>query len=320
MIQHKQILIIICLIFILSSAFTSPPNNSGNNDKKGNISKEKKDKEEMEEEDEEEEDEDHDEHEHESDTIPQLKYLSSYDWDINDSLLNIPAYDIYCNWNTQVIHPYKYDVTKKRDTTVINLTDEESCGYFHPIEGHITSQFGPRGGRYHYGIDIKLQTGDSVYCAFDGAVRIAQRSKTYGNVVVVRHKNGLETLYAHLEKISVEVGENIYAGEVIGLGGNTGRSTGSHLHFEVRFKGEPINPNDLICFSDYKLKTDIFSIHSKNFDYLVKARTARYHTIKSGDTLSKVAKKYGTSVSALCRLNGIKPSTILRTGKKLRYA
>jgi murein DD-endopeptidase MepM/ murein hydrolase activator NlpD len=253
-----------------------------------------------------------------SDTL-NMGCFATLAWDINDSLANIPAYDLYCNWNTYDIHPYKFDLTKKRDTTYLFLQDEHKCDYHHPFQGYITSNFGPRKGRYHYGIDIKLQIGDSVYNAFDGVVRIARRSPSYGNVVVVRHNNGLETLYAHLDKISVNPGYPVEAGALVGLGGNTGRSTGSHLHFEVRYKGEPINPNELICFDNYILRRDTFLITSKTFNYLSEARAAKYHVVRSGDSLGKIAKKYRTSVSALCRLNGIKPSTPLRIGRKIRY-
>ena len=253
-----------------------------------------------------------------SDTV-NYNSFSSIIWDINDSIMNIPAYDLYCNWDNYVIHPYKYDLTKKKDTTLIFLQDENKCDYHHPVIGHITSNFGQRGSRYHYGIDIKLETGDSVHNAFEGTVRIAKKSYTYGNVVVVRHNNGLETLYAHLDNISVKPGEAIEAGDLIGYGGNTGRSSGSHLHFEVRFKGEAINPNDLICFKNFELKKDTLAIDHKLFEYLVKAHAAKYHTIKKGDTLSEIASNYRTSVSKLCKLNRIKSSAILKPGRKLRY-
>ena len=253
-----------------------------------------------------------------SDTVNYNSYSSEI-WDINDSIMNIPAYDLYCNWDNFVIHPYKYDLTKKKDTTFVFLQDENKCDYYHPVIGDITSNFGQRGSRYHYGIDIKLETGDSVHNAFEGTVRIAKKSYTYGNVVVVRHNNGLETLYAHLDNILVEPGDAIEAGDLIGYGGNTGRSSGSHLHFEVRYKGEAINPNDLICFKSNELKKDTLAIDRNLFGYLTKVNAAKYHTIKKGDTLSEIASNYRTSVSKLCKLNLIKSSAILKPGRKLRY-
>src|SRR6218665_676131 len=142
--------------------------------------------------------------------------------DYNDSLTNFPAYDLYCGWDTVNIHSVKFDVATLKDTSKnILLFDPNGCGYVHPFEGKITSSFGPRKKRYHYGVDIDLETGDCVAAAFDGKVRIAKLSKSYGNVIVIRHASGLETYYAHLSKINVEVGQEVLAGDVIGLGGNT---------------------------------------------------------------------------------------------------
>jgi len=224
-------------------------------------------------------------------------------------------------WCNEMIHIRKYDLTKKNDTTPIVLQDCEGifC-YKHPHNGYVTSNFGMRRGRYHYGIDLKLYTGDSVFCAFDGIVRISKFSKSYGHVVVVRHFNGLETLYAHLSKRLVDVNTPIRSGDVVGLGGNTGRSTGSHLHFECRYFGEPINPSDVIDFENFCVKSDTLYLTQKNFEYQVEARKAKYYTIKSGDTLSKIAKRHGTSVKALCKLNNIKPSTVLRIGRRIRVS
>lgn len=257
--------------------------------------------------------------------------------DYDDSLVSFPAYDLYCGWDTVNIHSHKFDVNTLKDSTKeIVLTDEYSCGYVHPFEGKITSTFGPRKKRYHYGVDIDLETGDCVAAAFDGKVRIAKKSKSYGNVIVIRHANGLETYYAHLSKINVEIGEEVYAGQVIGLGGNTGRSHGSHLHFEVRFMGQPINPMDLISFDEHKLLSDTLTLSSQTFSYIVAAKKAAnltyasskggkgsagskgVHIVRQGDTLSAIARRYGTTTKALCQKNGIKPTSILRLGQKLK--
>lgn len=242
----------------------------------------------------------------------------------NDSMLLIPGYEYYCQWDTLNIHSYRFDFSKKTDTTIILLNDPRYCGYQHPYAGEITSDFGFRKRRFHYGIDIKLETGDSVLAAFEGKVRIAKKSATYGNVIVIRHNNGLETLYAHLSKINVEVDQNIDAGECIGLGGNTGRSSGSHLHFEVRFMGQPINPNEIISFKDNNLMTDKLSLTNKNFSYLAEVKKNelkknKFYTIKKGDTLSKIAKRHGTTTSVLCKLNKISKSRTLVVGKKIRF-
>ncbi|MCW3102952.1 MAG: hypothetical protein JWO09_1392 [Bacteroidetes bacterium] len=251
--------------------------------------------------------------------------------DYNDSLVSFPAYDLYCGWDTVNIHSIKFNVASLKDTTKnIVLFDEKSCGYVHPFEGKITSTFGPRKKRYHYGVDIDLETGDCVAAAFDGKVRIAKKSKSYGNVIVIRHANGLETYYAHLSKINVEIGQEVFAGQVIGLGGNTGRSRGSHLHFEVRYMGQPLNPSQLISFEQHKLLSDTLTLSSKTFNYLSEAKKAaaksysakggkgRIHVVKKGDTLSAIAKRYGTTTKALCQKNGLKATAKLRLGQKIK--
>lgn len=239
-------------------------------------------------------------------------------WTYEDSVMNIPAYDTYGIWRNDRVHPYKVNLTKMRDTVMIPLA-VDSCSFAAPFVGRKTSDFGSRRYRYHYGVDVKLLTGDPVASAFEGVVRVAHHDGDYGKVVVVRHNNGLETLYAHLSKFEVQKGDWVEAGDIVGLGGNTGRSTGSHLHFEARYLGEPINPNTLIDWEEGTLKMDTLMLEQSHFEYLIELRAIKYHTIRSGDTLSGIAKKYGTNVSTLCRLNGMSSRTTLRVGKKLRY-
>jgi hypothetical protein len=234
-----------------------------------------------------------------------------------DSLMSFPAHDIYDSWDNINIHAYDFDYKDYRDTLEIVMKRSE-CDFSHPFQGRITSNFGDRSARYHYGIDIKLYKGDPVKSAFEGVVRISQYSRSYGNVVVVRHNNGLETLYAHLSARKVKEGDHVEAGAIIGLGGNTGRSTGSHLHFECRFKGEPINPNEIINWEEGQLACDTLMLTPDNFAYLKKARSKKYHTIRSGDTLSGIARKYGTSLSAVCRLNGMSRNSTIYAGRKIR--
>ena len=232
-----------------------------------------------------------------------------------------PTTTAFQEWNTSVIHNRKYDFSNALDTMCIPLLNDSLGTFVQPFKGRVTSVFGPRKYRYHYGVDIKLQTGDSVACAFDGTVRISQRSKTYGNVIVVRHKNGLETFYAHLSKKFVEPNQAVKAGEILGLGGNTGRSYGSHLHFEIRYMDEPINPSDVVDFENYSLKSDTLMLTKTNFSYMEKVKefeAIKFHTIRKGDTLSKIAQNYGTSVSTLCKINGITTKKLLKVGSKLR--
>ncbi|MCA1764154.1 MAG: peptidoglycan DD-metalloendopeptidase family protein [Cryomorphaceae bacterium] len=239
-------------------------------------------------------------------------------WDINDSLNYIPAFDEYCDWNSDRVHPYKYTLTEMTDTIVIPLA-YDSCSFAAPFIGRKTSDFGYRRYRHHYGVDIKLYTGDPVLNAFDGVVRVAKYDGDYGRVVVVRHNNGLETLYAHLSELKVKEGDWVDAGKAVGLGGNTGRSTGSHLHFEVRYLGEPINPNEIIDWELGMLCSDTLLLNADHFEYLKEIRKRKYHRIRRGDTLSGIARRYGTTVGRICRLNGMRSTSTLRIGKTIRY-
>lgn len=239
-------------------------------------------------------------------------------WDVNDSLKYIPSYDAYCSWNAGRVHPYKNDLTRMKDTVVIALAID-SCDFAVPFLSHKTSDFGNRRYHYHYGVDIKVYVGDPIKTAFAGVVRVSHYDGDYGNVVVVRHINGLETLYGHMSKLKVHEGDWVEAGDIVGLGGSTGRSTGSHLHFEARYLGEPINPNSIINWETGELKMDTLYLNKSNFSYLREIRKQKYCSIRPGDTLSGIARRYGTTVSHLCSLNGIKSSTTLRVGRKLRY-
>ncbi|MES2284421.1 MAG: M23 family metallopeptidase [Bacteroidota bacterium] len=249
--------------------------------------------------------------------------------DYNDSIISFPSSDLYCGWDTINTHSIKFDIESlKDDTKEIALYDKNSCGYVHPFSGNVTSGFGPRKKRFHYGADIDLETGDAVGAAFDGKVRIARKSKSYGSVVVIRHSNGLETYYAHLSKINVEVGQEVFAGEIIGLGGNTGHSRGSHLHFEVRYLGHPINPAEIISFTDQKLVADTFCITKRTFNYVCEAKKAasktyansksKIHIVKKGDTLYAIARKYKTTPKELSKKNRIKSTQVLRLGQKIK--
>lgn len=241
-------------------------------------------------------------------------------WNINDSLFNIPAFDLYCSFDQKKIWGLKVDQTKKQDTTLIQVA-HDSCDFGSPWVGRLTSDYGWRGSRPHYGVDIKLQTGDSVRNAFDGMVRIARYSSTYGNVIVIRHENGLETLYAHLSKRIVSEGDKLAAGETLGLGGNTGRSSGSHLHFETRYLGEPLNPHDVFEINDstFKIKNQSLALDAENFIFLKEVRKIKYHRVRSGDSLWRISKRYGVSISRICRLNSTNKKDTLRIGQKIRY-
>lgn len=250
------------------------------------------------------------------------------DLEFEKFLSSVPCHHEYETWDTTTIHPYKWANTKT-DTSLLFLVDHKDCGFVPPINGRINSHFGPRRGRYHYGIDLQLRTGDSVVSAFDGKVRISVYHPQYGNVIVVRHYNGLETLYAHLSKRKVNCGELIRAGELLGYGGTTGRSTGPHLHFEVRYKGRPIDPNKVINFEanqeDRDLHNDTLIVCDRIFNYSkytkhtsYKPATAKYIYVRKGETISKLAVRHNSTVNRICQLNKISRSTPIRPGQKLR--
>ncbi|MBL7942155.1 MAG: peptidoglycan DD-metalloendopeptidase family protein [Flavobacteriales bacterium] len=245
-------------------------------------------------------------------------------WTVNDSLANIPAYDLYCHFDTRTLFPEK-TARETIDGSTEMVLCYESCDFVYPVTGPLNSDFGHRWGRMHYGIDIDLETGDPVAAAFEGMIRISQNHPTYGNVVVIRHPNGLETLYAHLSKLEVHPGDYIQAGEIIGLGGSTGRSTGPHLHFEVRYMGDPINPNELVDAKLCTLRDWSLELTDSDFDMPVapvaskSVSQKKYHTVKSGETLTGIAIKHKTTVTNLCKLNRIGRNSIIRPGQRLRY-
>ncbi len=235
-----------------------------------------------------------------------------------------PALSLYPNWNNQYVHAYGKDAIIPESYTV-DLT-----GFHMPTPStRITSPFGPRWRRMHNGLDLKVNIGDTIVAAFDGKVRVVKYERRgYGNYIVIRHDNGLETVYGHLSKQLVEPNQLVKAGEPIGLGGNTGRSTGSHLHFETRFLGIAINPALMFDFPKQDIVADTYTFRrSKGHESVAGSHDSmassdkaaiRYHKVKSGDTLSKIAAKRGVSIDRLCKLNRITRRTILRPGQVLR--
>jgi murein DD-endopeptidase MepM/ murein hydrolase activator NlpD len=264
---------------------------------------------------------------------------------IPEDMIFIPADLLYNHfWNNDLLKVQFENLPNKKDTTVLTFNNPAENNFTYPFKGKLLSPFGYRGSHLHTGLDIKLYTGDPVQCAFDGKVRLAKYYHGYGYTVVVRHYNGLETLYAHLSKINVQVNQDIKSGEVIGLGGSTGRATTSHLHFETRFLTQPFNPEIILDPYNYCLKSDKLIIDKSTFlvnhsnhsnsnalnDSLIaenpidpavnkhKKTTNVYHTIQKGDTLYSLAKKNGTTVEDICALNKITVSTTLSLGRRLR--
>ncbi len=231
-----------------------------------------------------------------------------------------PAFTLYQDWDTQNVDPYSRTKIAVPDSMQFDLSE-----YCSPFEGRITSNFGWRRNRMHKGVDIKVYTGDTIHAAFSGKVRVRRyQRRGYGYFLVLRHDNGLETVYGHLSKFLVEQDQEVKAGQPIALGGNTGRSTGSHLHFETRFLGVVINPNELFDFKNHTAHRDEYVFRTRKAKLIATGMMGpdgvAYHNVRSGDTLGRIAKKYGVSVAYLCRINSIKSTTVLRIGQRLRYS
>jgi len=274
-------------------------------------------------------------------------------FDTQQAELENPAANIYSNWtrtisNAQGIVPSNYHVDLRG---------------FHmpPPSRQINSPYGRRWGRLHAGLDIKVYLGDTIRSAFDGKVRIVDyNARGYGYYVVIRHPNGLETLYGHLSRQLVKEDQVVRAGDVIGLGGNTGRSFGSHLHFETRLLGQPINPALMFDFQNQDVTGDYYVVRqsmqkgntnvlanqntlprpenlvenaSGTSDYSVfpsqpapveekpavkQEKKPKTYKVKRGDTIYAIAKRHGTTVEKIRRLNGLRRYSVLRIGQVLK--
>lgn len=260
--------------------------------------------------------------------------------DLIDSLYDLstpaPSFMWYGNaFSDCRVKPHNCRLDSLPDEIRISLVSDSS-GFCFPVKGIITSPYGWRWNRPHRGTDIRLNTGDPVRCAFDGVVRIARAMGAYGNLIVVRHHNGLETVYGHLSKINVKPMQVVKAGNIIGLGGSTGRSTGPHLHFEVRFQYEPIDPEWILDFSTYSLRSKRLHLDKSYFGIrqprhgdapVYKADEShvaeepeptkeskpakadksksneRYYVVQEGDTLSDIAQKFDITVRQLRQYN-----------------
>jgi len=248
-----------------------------------------------------------------------------------------PSHDLYSSWDSNIAHPYNFDEVFKCDSVILTLIQFNDNNFVLPYRGNLTSLFGWRKYRPHYGTDIDLETGDEVVSAFDGMVRLAKYYQGYGNCVIIRHNNGLETVYAHLSRILVESGQKLDAGTIIGLGGNTGHSYGSHLHFEIRYLGQALDTQDFIDFENGILKSNTFvlrkvdvenkydlrALHTRHKHDLGIAKIKKdnkhgYYKIKSGDSLSRIAKLKKTNVKSLCRKNGLRINSKLRVGQRIK--
>ena len=283
-----------------------------------------------------------------SDPNIQLVLYKDHTWEYRRELEACAGDSIFTEaWSDEFVNPYKIELKDMPYRVTLWLVDSVS-GFHCPYRREVYSKFGWRRGRQHMGVDLPMPTGTPMCAAFDGRVRIAKRIGGYGNVVIIRHANGLETTYGHLSQFRCEENDWVHAGDVIGLSGNTGRSTGPHLHFETRYKGVAFDPQWLIDFPAGKLRDTVFVLKTKHLipgcqyvpssdeeedaiyqseeearaeaeKALAELNARRYHTIRSGDTLGAIARRYGTTVTAICRLNqGLTSRTTLRVGRKIR--
>lgn len=261
-----------------------------------------------------------------------------------------PEMDIYTEgWDSKLVNAYTgMDVP---DTHTIDVSK-----FCMPHPGYVTSPYGyrKRFRRMHKGVDLKLYIGDTIRAAFDGRVRLTNfERRGYGYYVIVRHTNDLETVYGHLSKFLVEPDQYVKAGDPIALGGNTGRSTGPHLHFETRYMGYAINPSAIFDFANQTVHTDTYTFtkstyqDARNYDPAANTEYAKVYNqnnprptaaasasakksgsksssgattykVKKGDTLGAIAARHHVTVRRLCRLNGINTKTKLQIGQRLK--
>jgi murein DD-endopeptidase MepM/ murein hydrolase activator NlpD len=230
----------------------------------------------------------------------------------------IPGAEYYSGWDEQNLFPSMNE--RKFTQEKIMLTGNKQGDFYFPVPGKINSPFGWRDKRMHKGTDLNLVKGEPVHAAFDGVVRIAKKHGGFGNVVIIRHYNGVETLYGHLSKFKVKPGQTVLSGQVIGLGGNTGKSTGAHLHFEIRFKGNAVDPRSVIDFENQNLLSDEIIIKNKGEYCGAYPSKMVVYTINKGDTLARVAKKYGISIAKLKALNSLPGTGRVTPGQKIRIS
>lgn len=280
----------------------------------------------------------------------------------SDEMVNIASY--FSVWDNRYVDPYGIDPKDFDEIVPIKLYDVNKGRYWSPPLDAcpITSHFGYRYRRWHQGTDIDLETGDKVYATFDGIIRISGTQGAFGRCVVIRHYNGLETVYGHMSQLHFPENTIVKAGDEIGKGGNTGRSSGSHLHYETRYEGNAFDAENIFKFerSNTEIYSDELVLSSKMYDYL-RGKSSRvnnynvstdeaiqpsqelpqegteiseeddfeeekpveivqkvWYRVKPGDNLTKIARNYGTSVNAICRLNKISSYKNLMAGTKIR--
>ncbi len=273
----------------------------------------------------------------------------------SENMVKVASY--YSVWDTKSLNPY--GTAAKSFNEIVNITlynEKEGRNWAKMLDQfRLSSHFGWRNGRWHKGTDLALDTGDKVYAAFDGIVRISGTFNGYGRTVLLRHYNGLETLYGHLSKIAFEPNTLVKAGDVIGLGGSTGRSSGPHLHYETRYEGNQFDTENIYDYTNNQIRIRMqeFTVSSRLYDYLrgkpsippsyrngefatgealddhedgddfeeeVPVQTVQklWHSVRRGETLTSIARKFNMTARELAQLNKIPLNKKIYPGLRLR--
>ena len=213
---------------------------------------------------------------------------------------------------------------KKEEVEEVNTFDFSTI--LPPIthEALIGSPYGIRSHRLHRGVDVNVIKDEPVVAAYPGEVTMSRYNKGgYGHYVLIKHPNGIETLYAHLSKRLLNVGDKVFPGDIVGLAGNSGRSSAAHLHFEIRYGEINIDPATVIDFPHWSLKPGVskFSMkkaRSEHRKIQSKLINNNYYVVQAGDSQGDVANWFNISIESLCRINDLKPGAPLKAGQKLR--
>ena len=191
-------------------------------------------------------------------------------------------------------------------------------------EALVGSPYGIRSHRLHRGVDVNVIKDEPVVAAYPGEVTMSRYNKGgYGHYVLIKHPNGIETLYAHLSKRLLKVGDKVFPGDIVGLAGNSGRSSAAHLHFEIRYGEVNIDPCTVIDFPHWTLREGVakYSMKKAVSDHRkiqAKLRNNNYYVVQAGDSQGDVANWFNISIESLCRINKLTPGAPLKAGQKLR--
>ncbi|MCL2167979.1 MAG: peptidoglycan DD-metalloendopeptidase family protein [Lentimicrobiaceae bacterium] len=261
-----------------------------------------------------------------------------------DNERQIPAFSLYNNlWDTLFIRSEKIEIPFFDNQLKIILIQEGNNSFAFPVSEVVSTGYVKNKNRQHTGIDFSVSKKEPVVACFDGVVRIVKKYEEYGNTVVVRHYNGLETLYAQLDEVNATTNQKVKAGEVIGYVSNTNSNKNKNTHFEIRFLNEFFNPEKVINFQERKLHNNLLILTPTDFIFIPVEKSISvikreeinpnsssekllldtpktmpvFHTVQSGETIYRICTKYNITEQQLRSLNNIKGDHIT-VGQKLR--